>query len=69
MPFVPWPPSRAEQQKAERARFIVEKAEQEQLAEVIRAEGDSEVCPPHTSSQGMATYVVSGYFVTASASI
>lgn len=32
-----------EQQKAERARFIVEKAEQEQLAEVIRAEGDSEV--------------------------
>jgi hypothetical protein len=46
MSFVPWPPSRAEQQKAERARFIVEKAEQEQLAEVIRAEGDSEVCPP-----------------------
>lgn len=32
-----------EQQKAERARFIVEKAEQEQLAEIIRAEGDSEV--------------------------
>eukprot|EP00123_Amoebidium_parasiticum_P009482 comp19503_c1_seq1/m.22771 comp19503_c1_seq1/g.22771 ORF comp19503_c1_seq1/g.22771 comp19503_c1_seq1/m.22771 type:complete len:275 (-) comp19503_c1_seq1:72-896(-) len=31
-----------EQQKAERARFVVEKAEQEQLAEVIRAEGDSE---------------------------
>lgn len=31
-----------EQQKAERARFIVEKAEQEQLAEIIRAEGDSE---------------------------
>ncbi|KNC77933.1 prohibitin [Sphaeroforma arctica JP610] len=31
-----------EQQKAERARFVVEKAEQEQLAEIIRAEGDSE---------------------------
>lgn len=30
-----------EQQRAERARFLVEKAEQEQLAEIIKAEGES----------------------------
>jgi len=30
-----------EQQRAERARFLVEKAEQEQLADVIKAEGES----------------------------
>jgi prohibitin 1 len=29
------------QQEAERARFIVEKAEQEKLAAIIRAEGDA----------------------------
>ena len=30
------------QQEAERARFIVEKAEQEKMAGIIRAEGESE---------------------------
>ena len=31
------------QQEAERARFLVEQAEQEKLANIIRAEGDSQV--------------------------
>jgi prohibitin 1 len=30
------------QQEAERAKFIVERAEQEKLASIIRAEGDSQ---------------------------
>ena len=33
------------QQEAERARFLVEQAEQEKLANIIRAEGDSQVQP------------------------
>lgn len=35
-------PALAAQQDAERQRFVVEKAEQEKLAAVIRAEGESE---------------------------
>ena len=31
------------QQEAERARFLVEQAEQEKQANIIRAEGDNEV--------------------------
>lgn len=42
------------QQEAERARFIVEKAEQERQANVIRAEGEAEAA--QTISQAMAKY-------------
>jgi regulator of protease activity HflC (stomatin/prohibitin superfamily) len=31
------------QQEAERAKFVVEQSEQEKLAKIIRAEGDSKV--------------------------
>lgn len=37
------------QQEAERARFLVEQAEQEKQANIIRAEGDNEVMIPFPS--------------------
>ena len=42
------------QQEAERARFVVEKAEQEKLAAIIRAEGDSEAANLISQALGRA---------------
>ena len=46
------------QQEAERARFIVEKAEQERQASVIRAEGEAEAA--ETQREGVRRHQSSG---------